>query len=215
MSNQFLQSLRDAEYLHVQQIYEGWELLGLETRNKYRILDQEQKPIAYAAEVSTGFLGTLLRMFLKHWRSFEVHIFDNDRNLVFKARFPFRWFFKSFFLQDASGKQLGELRERFGIFYKKFDLLDPFGREVATIRSPLFKLWTFDVKRNNHKLGSIQKKWSGALSEIFTDKDNFVVNFDHKDLELSLKAFLLATTLMVDIVYFENNQGASLLDLGN
>lgn len=215
MSNQFLQSLKAADHLHVQQVHEAWELLGLETRNKYRILDQDQKPIAFAAEVSTGLLGTLLRLTLKHWRSFEVHVFDNDRKLLFKGRFPFRWFFKSLFLEDASGKQLGELRERFGIFYKRFDLLDPFGREVATIRSPLFKLWTFDVKRNEQLLGTIKKKWSGALTEIFTDKDNFVVTYASPDLDLSLKAFLLCTTVMVDIVYFENNRGTSLLDLAD
>lgn len=216
MKTKFEATLLASQKLHVQQVLEGFEtLIGYESRNKYRIFDENMNPIAYAAEASTGFLGALARGVLKHWRSFEINIFSHERELMYRAKFPFRWFFKTLYLEDTQGKQLGYLQERFAIFYKKFDLFDHRGLLLAQIKSPLFKLWTFEFRKNDRKLGTIQKKWSGALSEIFTDKDNFVVSFAQSDLDVDTKALMLAMCLMVDIVYFENNQGAgSILDLG-
>lgn len=214
MSNQFEERMANVQILHVQQVHEGWELLGFETRNKYRILDEQHQPLFYAAEVKTGLLGTLLRLILKHWRSFDINIYDLNKKHILTAHFPFRWFFKSLELSDSSGATLCHLEQRFGIMTKKFDLYDH-GRIFGRIRSGLFKIWTFDIVRGQTKIASIQKKWSGAFSEIFTDKDNFVVTYVDKTIQADQKALILATTLMVDIVYFENNKGSSLIDFSD
>lgn len=217
MKTKFDETLLASQKLHVQQVLEGFEiLLGYESRNKYRILDENMNPIAYAAEASTGLAGALMRGFFKHWRTFEIEIFDQGRQLMFRAKFPFRWFFKTLYLEDASGQLLGHLQARFAIFQKKFDVHDAHGRLIAEIASPWFKLWTFEFKRNNRKLGTIQKKWSGGLTELFTDRDNFVVSYAQPDLELETKALMMATCLMVDIIYFENNSGGgSILSLAD
>jgi len=189
-------------------------LLGYETRNKYRIFDEDMKPIAFAAEASKGLGAAIMRGIFKHWRSFEIKIFSESRELMYLAKFPFRWFFKTLYLENTSGKLLGHLQQRFAILYKKFDLYDGNGIIIAHIKSPLFKMWTFDFQINQRKIGTIQKKWSGGLMEIFTDKDNFIVSYAQPDLDPNTKALMMATCLMIDIVYFENNQGAgSILDL--
>lgn len=191
-------------------------MLGFETKNKYRILDEDMEPIAYAAEESIGMMAAVSRAFFKHFRSFVINIYSHERELMYKAKFPFRWFFKTLHLEDSNGKSMGSLQQRFAFFYKKFDVFDSNGRIVARVKSPLFKMWTFEFEFRNRKIGTIQKKWSGALTEIFTDKDNFIVSFSQPDLTLELKATMMAACLMVDIVYFENNQGSgSLLDLAN
>lgn len=217
MKTKFEETLLASKKLHVQQVLEGFEiLLGYETRNKYRIFDENMVPIAFAAEASQGLAAALMRGLLKHWRSFEIEIFDQNRQLMYRAKFPFRWFFKTLYLESNSGGLMGHLQQRFAIFYKKFDVYDATGRIIAEIKSPIFKMWTFEFRKNDRKIGTIQKKWSGAMSEIFTDKDNFIVSYAQPDLELETKALMMATCLMVDIVYFENNQGTgSILDLGN
>lgn len=208
MKTQFDETLLSARKLHVQQVLEGFEVvLGFETRNKYRIFDENMQPIAYAAEENDGFLGQLGRLMLKHFRTFNINIYSSNRELMYKAKFPFRWFFKTLNLEDRHGKTIGRLQQRFAFLYKKFDVFDPYGVLIAEIKSPIFKMWTFEFKDRGRKLGTVQKKWSGALSEIFTDKDNFVVSYAQPDLTFETKAMMLATCLMVDIVYFENNQG--------
>lgn len=209
MSNTFEEKLKSSPKLHVQQVQEAFEILtGFESRNKYRIYDENMTPIAYAAEKSTGLTGTLMRGLFRHWRKFEIQIFSQDRQLLYVAKFPFRWFFKTLQLEDASGCPIGHFQQRFAIFHKKFDLHDPHKKLIAQIESPWFKFWTFEFKLHKHRLGTIQKKWSGALSEFFTDKDNFTVSFADRDLDGKTKVLMMASCLMVDIVYFENNKGA-------
>ncbi len=212
--NDFKEHLTNSKLLHVQQVWEGFEIvLGWESRNKYRILDEHQKPVAFAAEQSAGIAGALMRQVFGHWRSFKVTIFNEQKQKVFDLNFPFRWFFKTLIVTDVNGATIGHLEERFAIFRKKFDVYDNQNRIVAKINSSFFKFWTFEFFDGGRSLGKIQKKWSGMLGEIFTDKDNFVVTFTPMT-NPETKALMLATCLMVDIIYFENNQGGgSILDL--
>lgn len=197
--------LKDARLLHVQQVHEAFELLGFETRNKYQIIDDDGKPVAYAAEQSTGLGGTILRQILGHWRAFSVIIFDQNKKPLYEMQFPFRWFWKTLYLSTPEGRRIGHLQQRFAIFRKKFDVYDVNGRLLANINSSFFRFWTFEFQNNGRSIGKIQKKWSGMLSEIFTDKDNFVVTFN-SELEEDKRALMLATSIMVDIIYFENNK---------
>ncbi|MCM2348598.1 MAG: phospholipid scramblase family protein [Bacteriovoracaceae bacterium] len=212
--NDFQQHISSAQILHVQQMWEGFEIvLGFESRNKYKILDENLNPVAFAAEQSTGLMGTILRQVVGHWRSFNVIIFNEKREKTYLLEFPFRWFFKTLYLKDLEGREIGHLQEKFAIFRKKFDVHDKNGRIVAKINSSFFKFWTFEFFDGHKSLGKIQKKWSGVLGEIFTDKDNFVITYNDPALNHDVKALMLATCLMVDIIYFENNQGRkSLLD---
>ena len=162
--------------VHVQQVWEGFEIvLGWETRNKYRILDEDGGALAFAAEQSSGFFGTILRQLVGHWRSFRIFIFNQNKEKMYELHFPFRWFFKTLYVTNAHGKKIGHLEERFAIFRKKFDVYDSRGRVIARINSSFFKFWTFEFKLGPQDLGVIRKKWSGALGEFFTDKDNFII----------------------------------------
>jgi len=207
-------ALGQAKSIHVQQVLEGFEIvLGFETRNKYRILDERLNLLAYAAEDRKGIAQFLLRQFLGHWRTFDIVIYDSSRQEILRAHFPFRWFLKTLILKDAQGKTLGHMDQRFAFFNKKFDMYNSQGRIESRIRSAWFKLWSFEFKFASRKQGMIQKKWGGILSEMFTDKDNYVMSFE-PSVDLETKKLMMAMCLMVDIVYFEDNQKSKgLLDL--
>lgn len=209
MKTPFETILSSAQKLHLQQVYEGFEILiGVESKNKYRIFDENMNQIAYAAEVSTGIMAAISRQFLKHWRSFEMNIYDTNKQLMYTAKFPFRFLFKTLYLHHGDGKVIGHLQQRFAIFSKKFSVHDERGSQIAEIKSALFKVWTFEFKHQGKKLGAVEKKWSGGLTEVFTDRDNFVVNYTDPMLSLETKQLMLATCLMIDIIYFENNQAS-------
>lgn len=208
--NIFEKHLSECRLLHVQQVWEGFEIvLGFETRNKYKILDSEKRPVAFAAEQSKGLSSAILRQLLGHWRTFKVTIFDENHQKIYDLNFPFRWFFKTLIVTDNQGRELGHLQERFAIFRKKFDVYDKNNKVVARINSSFFKFWTFEFKRATRPIGKIQKKWSGAVSELFTDRDNFVVTYKDQSLETDTKALMLATCIMVDIIYFEKKGSLS------
>jgi uncharacterized protein YxjI len=199
-----IDQLKNLSFLQVRQEFEMQEFLGFEGRNKYLILDDQKQYLFYATESGSGFGAWWWRQYLKHWRSFDMEIHDESNILVLSCHFPFRWFLKGLRLKDGRGKSVGSVEQRFAFFSKKYDLLNPSGRVVATIRSPFFKVWTFDVRNHNgKKLGDIQKNWSGTFSEIFSDRDNFCISFADQSMSTEIKALMLATTLMVDIIHFE------------
>lgn len=192
--------------LKIKQNYEiGEVLLGFEGKNKYAISDGQNEIFATAEEYSWGLASWIFRQIFRYWRSFEIHIKDLEGNLLYILKCPFRFFFKTLYLTNVSGESLGHIQQRFAILSKKFDIMNERGRRIGTIRSPLLKIWTFEVKSRGRTVGEIQKKWSGALSELFTDKDNFIINFSDSGLDHEERILILATSLLIDIVYFENN----------
>ncbi|CAJ0924651.1 unnamed protein product, partial [Mesorhabditis belari] len=64
----------------------------------------------------------------------------------------------------------------------------------------------FDLETPDRQLvGTIRKKWSGPVKEMFTDADNFIAEFPI-DLDAKAKGTLLGATFLIDFLAFENNQ---------
>lgn len=55
------------------------------------------------------------------------------------------------------------------------------------------------------KVGTINKEWSGYVQEKFTNADNFTICFP-VDLDVRIKAVLLAACFLIDFMYFEENK---------
>lgn len=190
--------------LFIRQRYELAELIGFETRNKYEITDSNGLQVAFAVEQSKGILGFLFRQFLGHWRPFEVLVFDPQKNLVMKIVHPFRFFWQRFEIQSAQGKFLGVVQQRWAILSKKFDVHLGHGEVSFTMRSPVWKIWTFPIKNlQGQEVATIRKKWAGLLSEGMTDKDNFELSFQSPALSDEQKMLFLACGLFIDLQYFE------------
>lgn len=193
--------------LIVRQTFEVAEWFGFETRNKYEILDENKIPVAFAAEQQKGFFGWLLRQFLGHWRSFDVHIFDNHRALAIHAHHPFRFIFQRLEIRDAQGRFLGSIQQRFSILSKRFDVQNSRGMTVMEVASPIWRIWTFEFFHGSKLVAAIRKKWSGIFSEMFTDRDNFLVEFSDPTLSNDERQLVLAAAVFVDLKYFENKAG--------
>lgn len=206
--SQLTSAIESSPYIRLQQVREGWELLGFETRNKYRLIDSSNRPFGYAAEQQKGILGLILRNILGHWRNFEIHIFNENRQTEFIAKHPFRFYFERLEILDATGRPIGALQKRFSILSKKFDVEGPGGETLLQINAPFWKFWTFPVfNRSGNTVAKIMKKWSGGLYELFTDRDNFLVEFESTQLSAQEKILLLVGGIFVDLQYFEKKAG--------
>jgi uncharacterized protein YxjI len=188
--------------LELRQRRELAELFGYESRNKYEICDLNGVVLLYAAEQGKGFGATLLRQFVGHWRTFEIHLFDGARNVVMRAVHPFRWFFQRLEVCGADGRPLGALLQRWSFFYKAFDIEDAAGRVLMTVRSPIWRPWTFTFERAGREVASVKKRWGGLVREAFTDADSFGIEFA-PELGPDERALVLAAGLFIDLQYFE------------
>lgn len=196
-------ALTDFKQVFIQQRYEVGEFLGFETRNKYQVLDAKEVPIAFAAEQQKGFLGWVARQFLGHWRTFDIHFFNNARQEIMVAHHPFRLFFQRLEVSDMDGNHLGALQQRFSILTKRFDVQNAEGLTIMEVASPIWKIWAFPFMWEDKELARISKKWSGGFAELFTDKDNFMVEFNADDLTESERQLILAASVFIDLQYFE------------
>lgn len=189
--------------LVIQQVRELWELVGFETRNKYRIVDESGKVIAYAAEQQKGFFGFLARQFLGHWRSYEIHFFNEQKQILLTVHHPFRFFFQKFSVRDPQGRILGEVEQHFSLISKKFSLRSQTTHRKFMMKSPIWRIWTFPITEGRRPVALIEKKWSGFLKEVFTDADQFRLGFQDEQLSNEDRKILLAAGLFVDLQYFE------------
>jgi uncharacterized protein YxjI len=186
----------------VTQKFEIMEMLAIETRNRYRISDAAGKPIGYAAEENTGWIGVLFRQIFGQWRTFEIHFYNNARQTVLHAVHPFRFYFSRLEIYNSRQQLIGAIQKRFSILSKKFSVEDGRGAVVMEVSSPVWKLWTFPFMANGDEVATVSKKWSGILSEGFTDRDNFRVEFGSA-LGNDARNVVLAAAVYVDLTYFE------------
>ena len=199
--------LAKEESIVIKQRKELIEFLSFESRNKYEILTRNGIQIGFAAEQQKGLLGILLRQILGHWRSFNINIYGMDRSLKYVASHPFRFYFQQLDIRDQQGNSLGSLNRKFSIFTKIFRVLDASGKDICVMRSGLFKIWTFPFIRDGVEIARITKKWGGALTEFFLDSDTFLLEFIDDNLSGEERMILVNAALMIDLLYFEDNQG--------
>lgn len=187
----------------VQQKHEVFELFGFETRNKYSIQNESGTEIAYAAEQQKGALGFLFRQFLGHWRTFQIYFFDTNKQVLLKAVHPFRFLFQRLEIYDAQGAPIGAIQQRFSILTKSFDVQDNKGNVLLEVRSGLFSIWTFKFTKAGREVAVVTKKWSGALFELFTDKDKFLIDYLDPTLPQQDRVLILVAGMFIDLQYFE------------
>lgn len=189
--------------IFVRQMHEIAEWFGFETRNKYEILDENKRHLGFAAEQQKGILGFLFRQYLGHWRRFDVHFFTPDRQLFLVGHHPFRWFFERIELKNPQGQNLGAIQKRFAIFSKRFDIQNERGHVILEVSSPIWKFWTFTFMRRGQKAAEVKKKWTGLLTEAFTDKDTFMVEYSDPQMNENEKYLVMAAAVFVDLLFFE------------
>ncbi len=194
----------------MQQVFEPFEHLGFESRNKYKIFNSSRKEIYYVAEQQKGILGFLFRQWLGHGRrSFHLHFFNPNREVVYEVKHPFRLFFQELIVSDSKGKVLGGMKQRFNLFRRRFDILDKNGItliEVRTRMSLIFPVWHFPFVKNNQQVATVDKKFSGLLTEILTDKDSFQLTIHTEKVSETERILILASAIFIDIRYFEHKR---------
>ncbi|HVK61150.1 MAG TPA: phospholipid scramblase-related protein [Bdellovibrionales bacterium] len=198
-----LPALSQHTQLFVRQVHELAELFGFETRNKYEISDDKRSTVAYAAEQQKGIFGFLFRQFLGHWRKYEVMFFTPSREPFFKAHHPFRFIFHRFEVMDNYGHLLGVIQQRFSILTKRFDVQTAQGMTLMEVSSPIWRIWTFPFVGYGRERAVVSKKWGGVLTEIFTDKDTFMIEFKDQTLSENERKLVLAASVFIDMKYFE------------
>ncbi len=193
--------------LFMKQYYKHWWeiLFDWEQANEYT-LTAGNRPAGVVLESGGGFLRALARVMLGSHRPFDVEVFNNRSQLALTLSRKFFFFFSDMTVTGGDGRIIGRVQRRFSIIYKQFSLYDASGRLFAEIKSPFWRLWAFPiVDVEGREVGRISKKWSGLFKEMFTDADNFLIDFGNRDWTLEQRGVILAAAVAIDFDFFENN----------
>ena len=191
---QALESLTVRQQVEMLQVF-----TGLETENRYKVLDPEDNDILFAYEES-GFFG---RQFLGGHRPLTIKILDGQGTLQLIARRKFFWFFSHLEFLSPEGRALGRMQRRFKLIGRRFDLFDDQGG-VGTIEGPLLRPNTFWLRKDGVELAKITKMWSGIGRETLTVADNFRTEYIDASLSESLRWLVLGAAFAIDLDFFEN-----------
>ncbi|MCY1046395.1 phospholipid scramblase-related protein [Corallococcus sp. bb12-1] len=208
VESQALTLLRGEHALRVRQVKEWGEILsGFEGRNRYEVVGDDGRPLFFAGEVGGGVGLFLLRSILKANRPFTMELKDTHGQTLLRLRRPWRFWLSRMEVEDGAGNHLGAIQQRFRFFTRAYDVLGPREEELAQLSGPFFQPWTFHVQQQGHEVGTIAKKWSGFGKEMFTDADNFGVQFNGLD-DVHVRTLVVAATFLIDFVHFENKGGS-------
>ncbi|KAI8495013.1 Phospholipid scramblase 3 [Branchiostoma belcheri] len=179
---------------------------GFETNNKYKIMNSQGQKVYFAAEDN----DCCSRQCCGNIRSFEMKIMDNSQNEVIHLSRPLRcmhcmWAccLQELEVQSPPGTTVGWVKQTWHPFLPKFVVQNSAGETVLTIEGPCLNCSfcgdvEFDIMTADEtsKVGKISKQWSGLAREMFTDADNFGIQFP-MDLDVKVKACLLGAVFLI------------------
>ncbi|XP_065306926.2 phospholipid scramblase 2-like [Dermacentor albipictus] len=191
-------------------------LVPYEQQNKYVVKNSMGQFIFMAFEQS----DLASRCCCSNCRPFEMPLFDYRSVEVMRLYRPLRCTSCLCFcclqvmeVHAPPGTIIGSIRQDVSLL-PRFSVLDSAGNVVLRISGPfctsaiccedvVFDILTRDGRT---KIGTMSKNWSGMIREAFTDIDNFTVTFPI-DLDVKIKATLLAALFLIDFIFFENGSG--------
>ncbi|XP_063698104.1 protein spaetzle 5-like [Culicoides brevitarsis] len=204
-----LDALTSIDHLIVHQKADKLEAIsGYETQNKYAIFHPSGQQLFFAAEDSDW----CMRMCYGKGRPFEMSIIDvqHHQEVIHISR-PFRCGLFCFneckheIEIFSQGVAIGSVRQNFSWFYPNFSVKNEVGETVLKITGPCIQASCggdvdFSIMtREGYEIGKISKKWSGFAREMFTDADNFGINFP-MDLDGKMKAVLIGALFLIDFM---------------
>lgn len=176
----------------------------LKFENCYKIFNDKGENIgAIKQKLTAGqkFLRVLLN---KAMLPFLLEI--KNENDITQASISRGWtfFMSKIIIKDANGYKIGSIQQKFKLFNPTFKIFNPTGILVAEITGD-WKAWNFTINDSSrNEIGSITKKWAGAMKEIFTSADKYNVNINPAYSNIENKIAILSGAITIDMVLKES-----------
>ena len=171
--------------------------------NAYRVYNEGGIEIGGIQEVLPWYRA-LLRVFVsKSMLPFSLEILADDGAKLASIHRGFTFAFSKVTIKDGTGTELAKINQKFSMLKPKFHLLDPAGNQIGTIQGD-WKAWNFQITdKDEQVIGTINKKWNGALKEVFTTADKYIVSINPEVAEDTQKVAIVAAAITIDMILKE------------
>lgn len=172
--------------------------------NCYKVFNNKGTEIGSVNQkISTG--QKLLRLLLnKNMLPFQLEIKDAKGNLQTSISRGWTFFMSTITIDDSKGNNIGCIKQKFKFFKPTFKIYNKSEQLVAVITGD-WKAWNFQINDSYDKqIGTISKKWNGAMKEIFTTADKYNVDLNSGFTNVSNKMAILSGAITIDMVLKES-----------
>ncbi|XP_071850516.1 phospholipid scramblase 1-like isoform X7 [Apostichopus japonicus] len=217
---QGLEYLSQLDQVLVHQQVDMQEVLtNLETANKYHVKNILGQQLHRGVIQISG-----------NKRGFVMHIMDNMNQEVMKVSREYKCCVgcccaccagccngekcaSKAAVEAPPGCPIGYVVQRPSLCGDHLAILDENHETLLKIRGPGCKCRSIysDIEFNvlssdeNEELGKISKQWAGDVQEVYTKADNYGIQFQ-MNLEVKSKAILLGAVILIDFMFFEEQQ---------
>jgi uncharacterized protein YxjI len=181
----------------------------IEMTNEYAILDEAGTQIGKVRQEGQSKLKKFVRLvadvdqFLTH----RVAIYDADGSKVLELVRPAKILKSTLQVNDGAGQPRGRIVQRNVVGKKHFALEDAQGREIGSIDAENWRSWDFAVHdEQGLEVARISKDWSGALREIFTTADHYLVRITGGPSK-QLRLLLVGAAAAIDTALKQDDTG--------
>lgn len=218
-----LEYLTQVDQILIKQVIELIEIFtGWETNNRFKVLNTLGQQVYFIQEETDCFQ----RQCCGPGRGFILHVTDNNQQEVMRIERPFKclagccWCAGDgcsafeLHVEAPVGNVIGYVRQERSGWKPKLALYDPDHTRLAVIEGPCcvfnspccgdVEFPVYDPNKQQ-EIGMLAKQWTGALSEYFTDADNFCVKFP-LDMDVRMKALFFGAMMMIDFMFFEKKK---------
>ncbi len=180
----------------------------IELNNEYAIFDQNGNQIGAVRQVGQSTVKKVMRLvssvdqFLTH----KLQIVDMAGMPVLALTRPAKLFKSRIVVEDGAGREIGQIVQENMIGKIHFGL-EAGGRRLGSINAENWRAWNFNIQdEHGQEVARITKTWEGLAKTMFTNADNYVVQFKRL-LEEPLRSLVVASALSVDTALKQDKRG--------
>jgi uncharacterized protein YxjI len=176
----------------------------LKFENQYKIFNEKGEQIGSINQKLT-FGQKVLRLLLnKAMLPFRLEIKDSNGTLMASISRGWTFWMSKIVISSGDDKMIGSLRQKFKLFKPTFKIFNHEETQIAEITGD-WKAWNFAINNETGaSIGTITKKWAGAVKEIFTSADKYIVNVDPSYSNMMNKIIILSAAITIDMVLKES-----------
>ena len=172
--------------------------------NCYKVYNDQGEPVGMINQKLSGGQKLLRLLLNKAMLPFLLEIKDVNDNVVATISRDWTFFLSKITVTNADGVVVGIIRQKFKLFKPTFKIYNRAEELIAEISGD-WKAWNFKIQdASNNQIGTINKKWAGAMQEIFTSADKYNVNINTDFSSMENKVAILAGAITIDMVLKES-----------
>ena len=168
--------------------------------NVYNIFNETGENIGAVKQTVSFGQKLLILLIGKPVLPFKLEIVNNDDELQATISRGWTFLMSKISVSDPDGNELAYIQQKYKLFKPTFRILDTSGQLIAEIKGD-WKAWAFQIKdTNDTEIGTINKKWAGAMREIFTHADKYNVHINPDYTQSKHKVAILSAAITIDMV---------------